>query len=136
MVTLAGNSGLTTILLVAEVVPQEPPLVVKVKVIGVVELAAAVKVAVPGVLPVLFVNVPLGADHTAAVAPPVNEPPRTADVPPWQIAVITVPALTVGLGLTVITTAFDVAGLPVKQGDAFEVMTQVTLAAFVNVASV
>ena len=74
--------GLTTISLVAEVVPQEPPLVVKVKVIGVVEFAAAVKVAVPGVLPVLLAKVPLGADHTAAVAPPPNEPPKAADVPP------------------------------------------------------
>ena len=136
MLTLAGNSGLTTIFLVAEVVPHDPPLVVNVNMIGVVELAAAVKVAVEGVLPVLFVNVPLGADHTAAVAPPPNEPPRATEVPPWQIAVIADPALTIGLGLTVITTALDVAGLPVEQGDAFEVMTQVTLAPFVNVASV
>ena len=82
MVTLAGRLGLTTILLVAEVVPHDPPLVVKVRSIGEVELTAAVKVAVEGVLRILFVNVPLGADHTAAVAPPPNEPPSAAEVPP------------------------------------------------------
>ena len=91
-----------------------------------------------GVVPPLFVNEPPAApsDQTAAVAPPPNEPASAAEVPPWQIAVIAAPAFTVGLGLTVITTAFDVAGLPVKQGDAFEVMTQVTLALLANVVEV
>ena len=65
----------------AVVVPQDPPLVVNVNVIGVVEFAAAVNVAVLGVLPVLFANVPLDADHTAAVAPPPKEPPKATDVP-------------------------------------------------------
>ena len=81
ILTLAGKLGLTTILLEAVVVPQDPPLVVNVNVIGVVEFAAAVNVAVLGVLPVLFANVPLDADHTAAVAPPPKEPPKAADVP-------------------------------------------------------
>ena len=63
--------GFTVICLVAVVVPQLPPLVVSVSVMGVVELEAAVNVAVLGVLPVLFVKVPLGADHIAAVAPPL-----------------------------------------------------------------
>ena len=70
ILTLAGKFGLTTILLEAVAVPQDPPLVVNINVIGVVEFAAAVKVAVFGVLPVLFANVPLDADQTAAVAPP------------------------------------------------------------------
>ena len=63
--------GLTVICLVAVVVPQLPPLVVRVSVMGVVELEADVKVAVLGVLPVLLEKVPLGADHIAAVAPPL-----------------------------------------------------------------
>ena len=42
MLTLAGNSGLTTIFLVAEVVPHDPPLEVKVKVTGLAEDADAV----------------------------------------------------------------------------------------------
>ena len=66
----AVGLGFTVICLVAVVVPQLPPLVVRVSVIGVVEFEAAVNVAVPGVLPVLLVKVPLGADHTAELAPP------------------------------------------------------------------
>ena len=41
------------------------------------------------------------------------------------------PALAVGFGLTVIVTAFEVAGLPVAQV-AFEVITQVTTSLFAN----
>ena len=78
---LAGKLGLTTIFFEAVVVPQDPPLVVSVNVIGVVEFEAGVNVAVPGVLPVLFANVPLEADHTAAVAPPPKDPPNAAEVP-------------------------------------------------------
>ena len=40
------------------------------------------------------------------------------------------------LRLTVIVTAFDVAGLPVKQGVALEVITQVTISLFANAAFV
>ena len=82
MLTLAASVGLTTMLFEAVVVPHDPPLVVSVNVIGVVELDAAVNVDVPGVLPVLFAKVPLGADHTAEVAPPPKDPPRATDVPP------------------------------------------------------
>jgi hypothetical protein len=87
--------GLTTCVLVAVTIPQDPPLVVNVKVMGVGEFAAAVNVAVPGVLPVLLAKVPLGADQTAAVAPPPKEPPSTPVVPPWQMAANTEPALAV-----------------------------------------
>ena len=40
------------------------------------------------------------------------------------------------LGLTVITIAFDVAGEPVKHGDAFDVITTVTESLFANVVVV
>ena len=73
---------MTTIDLLADVVPQEPPLVVKVNIIGLVELELDVKVAVSGVLPVLLLNVPLGALHTADVAPPSKLPPNAPDVAP------------------------------------------------------
>ena len=95
--------GLTVIVLVAFVVPHDPPEVVNVNVIGVVDPAEAVYVAVLGVAPPLFVNEPLAPSvHTAEVAPPPNDPPNAAEVPPWQIAPITPPTLTVGFGLTVI----------------------------------
>ncbi len=54
-------------------------------------------------LPVLLAKVPLVADHIADVAPPPNEPPKAADVPLWQIAVIADPTLTVGFGFTTIS---------------------------------
>jgi len=101
--TLTVGFGLTTIVLVAFVVPHDPPEVVNVNVIGVVDPAEAVYVAVLGVAPPLFVNEPLAPSvHTAEVAPPPNDPPNAAEVPPWQIAPITPPTLTVGFGLTVI----------------------------------
>jgi hypothetical protein len=58
---------------------------------------------VPGVPPPLLAKVPPTppSDQIADVAPPPNEPPREAVVPPWQIAATAEPALTVGLGLTV-----------------------------------
>ena len=39
-------------------------------------------------------------------------------------------------GLTVIVTVFDIAGLAVKQGVAFEVITQVTTSPLANAAFV
>jgi hypothetical protein len=61
--------GLTTMVFEA-VVLHDPPVVVNVNVMGVAEFAAAVKVAVAGVLPALLAKVPLGADQIAPVAPP------------------------------------------------------------------
>ena len=51
----------------------------------------------------LFVNEPPAPPslHIAAVAPPPNEPPNAAVVPPWHIAATAEPAFTVGLGFTV-----------------------------------
>ena len=46
--------------------------------------------------------------HIAAVAPPPNEPPKAADVPPWQIAATADPALAVGFGFTVNVLLADV----------------------------
>ena len=77
--TLAGKLGFTTICLVAVAVPHEPPLVVKVKVIGVVEFEDAVYVAVPGFD--ALAKVPLDADQVPPVAPPLTDPPKTAEVP-------------------------------------------------------
>ena len=69
-----------------------------------------------GVAPPLFVNEPLAPSvHTADVAPPPNDPPNAAEVPPWQIADIAPPTATVGFGLTVMVTVLLVAGLPVAQ---------------------
>ena len=57
-----------------------------------------------GVAPPLLVNVPPAppSDQTAEVAPPPKEPPKATVVPPWQIAAVALPVLTVGFGLTVI----------------------------------
>src|ERR1035437_1151496 len=101
--TFTVGFGLTVIVFVAKVVTHEPPAVVNLNVTGVPEPAAAVYVVVAGVKPPLFVNDPPAPPsvHTADVAPPPNDPPSTAEVPPWQIATIAPPTLTVGLGLTV-----------------------------------
>ena len=101
--TFTVGLGLTVKLLLAEVVPHAPPEVVKVKVTGEVEDADAVYVVVAGVLPVLLVNVPPAPPslHTAEVAPPPNEPPNAAVVPPWQIPATAEPAFAVGFGFTV-----------------------------------
>ena len=95
--------GFTVKLLLAEVLLQEPPDVVNVNVTGLVDEAEAVYVVVAGVLPLLLVNVPPAPPslHTALVAPPPNEPPKAAVVPPWQIAATAEPAFTVGIGFTV-----------------------------------
>jgi hypothetical protein len=102
--TFTVGLGLTVRILFAEVVPHDPPAVVSVSVTEAGAAAAAVYVVVFGVAPPLFVNEPPAppSDHTADVAPPPNDPPRANVVPPWQIAATAPPALTVGLGLTVI----------------------------------
>ena len=103
--TFTVGFGLTVNNLVANVVPHEPPDVVSVNVTDAGAAAAAVYFAVLGVAPPLFVNEPPAPPsvHTADVAPPPNDPPKAAVVPPWQIAAITPPTLTVGFGLTVST---------------------------------
>ena len=55
-------------------------------------------------LPPLLVKLPPAppSDHTAEVAPPPNEPPNAAEVPPWQIAATAEPAFAVGFGFMVI----------------------------------
>jgi hypothetical protein len=96
---------------VAKIVPHKPPAVVNLNTTGDPDPAAAVYVVVAGVAPPLFVNDPPAPPsvHTADVAPPPNDPPSAADVPPWQIAAIAPPTLTVGLGLTVRTLLAEVA---------------------------
>ena len=82
--TFTVGFGLTVIFLVANVVPHDPPAVVSVNVTGVPEAADAVYVAVFGVAPPLFANDPPAPPslHTADVAPPPNDPPKAAEVPP------------------------------------------------------
>jgi hypothetical protein len=67
----------------------------------------------------------------AGVAVNVTELP--AQMPVADAAMET---LAVRIGFTVIVTVFEVAGEPVKHGDAFEVITQVTAALFANVVEV
>ena len=69
---------------------------VSVKVAVPVNGGGGVQVAVPGVLPPLFANVPPAppSDHTAEVVPSRNEPPKAADMPPWQISAIAGPTST------------------------------------------
>jgi hypothetical protein len=82
--TLTVGLGLTVSTLLAFVVPHDPPAVVSVNVTDAGAPAAAVYVVVPGVAPVLFAKLPPAAPslHTADVAPPPNDPPRAAVVPP------------------------------------------------------
>ena len=79
----------------------------------------------PGVAPLLFVNVPPAppSDHTAEVAPPPNEPPNAAVVPPWHIAGVIAPELTVGFGFTVIVLLALV--VPQKPPDVVKVKVTV-----------
>jgi hypothetical protein len=72
VVTDADGTRITVTDLLADVVPQDPPEVVSVKVTGEPEDADAVYVVVLGVVPPLLVNVPPAppSDHNADVAPP------------------------------------------------------------------
>jgi hypothetical protein len=63
-----------------------------------------------------------------AVAPKITVP--VPDLEPGVVPVM------VGTAETVIVTVLDVAGEPVKQGEAFDVNTQVTVFPFVNVEEV
>ena len=113
--TFTVGLGLTVRILLAEVVPHDPPAVVRVNVTDAGAAAAAVYVVVPGVAPPLPVNDPPAAPsvQTADVAPPPKDPPKAAVVPPWHIAATAPPTLTVGLRFTVRTAApLVVAQLP------------------------
>ena len=83
--------GLTVKDLFAEVVEHKPPLVVRVKITDCRELLQKrYTLLFPAYCLPLLANVPPAppSDHTAAVAPPLNEPPKAAVVAPWQIAVV------------------------------------------------
>ena len=96
--TVAVVGGIfTSCVFEAVVVPQEPPVVVKIKVAVPVKPAGGVQVAVFGVNPPLLLNVPPEVvDQVAPMALPPNDPFNPAVVPPWQIAARTLPALAVG----------------------------------------
>ena len=99
--------GFTVTVLLAVAVPQEPTLVVNVRVAVPEYPAGGVHVAFRIVAEGLKVP-PAGVDQVPPVAPPPTEPPSPAVVPLWQIAAITGPALTVGFGFTVIVLLADV----------------------------
>ena len=81
--------------------PQEPPLLVKVKVAVPLNPAGGVQVAFK--LVALGLKVPPAfEDQVPPVAEPPTLPPKAAEVPPWQMAGRAAPTLTVGAGVTVI----------------------------------
>jgi hypothetical protein len=99
--TFTVGLGFTTIVLLKVVVPQEPPLVVSTRVAVPEYAGGGVQVAFRSVA--LGLNVPPAVVlQVPSVAPPPTEPPKFAEVPPWQIAVIAPPTFTVGLGFTTI----------------------------------
>lgn len=97
---IAETTGVvfTVTFLLADVVPQKPPLVVSVKVTVPGADAEAVYNALAGLL---FVNEPAlppdkPSDQVPPVAPPPTEPPRARVVLPWHKFATAGPALTVG----------------------------------------
>lgn len=106
ILTAGNKEELIVRVLLAFAVPQEPPPLVSVNVTVAGAEAEAVYVARFGVAPPLLAKVPAAApdkpsDHTALVAPPLNDPPNVAVVPPWQIAVTAPPTFTAGVGFIV-----------------------------------
>jgi len=92
----------------ADAVPQEPPVVVSVKVAVPLNPAGGVHVAFNVVASGLKVP-PAGVDHIPPVATPPTKPFNAAEVPPWQIAGKAGPAFAVGFGFTVIVAADELA---------------------------
>ena len=93
--------------MLAVVVPQKPPLVVKVKVAVPLYPPGGVQVVFNEVAPLLKVPPTPPSLHVPPVAPPPTEPPNATEVPPWQIALSAEPALAVGFGLTVRLVVLD-----------------------------
>jgi hypothetical protein len=125
-VKASAASGFTTCVLLADVVPHDPPLVVSVNVDVPLNPAGGVHVAFKVVAFGLKVP-PSGVDHVPPVAEPPTLPPNAAEVPPWQIALRADPAFAVGDGLTVIVTVLDIAGLPVAHVAVEVISTVITL---------
>lgn len=101
------------ILFDAEVVPQEPPDEVNVRVAVPVYPAGGVQVAFNVVA--LGENVPPADDvQVPLVAGALTLPPKAAETPPWQIAAKPGPTFTVGFGVTVIVPVAFTAPQPVK----------------------
>ena len=81
MLTEGTKVGLTVRVLEADPVPQEPPLVVRVKVAVPLNVEGGVYVAFKVVA--FGLNVPpTSEDQVPPVAPPPTEPPKAADVVP------------------------------------------------------
>ena len=134
IVTDGTKVGFTVSVLLAKIVPQEPPDVVNVRVTLAGADEEAVYVVVLGVVPELFVKVPPAppSDHTALVAPPPNDPPNAAVVLPWHSAAMAPPTFTVGLGFTVMAMLLLVAVVGAAQV-AFETINTVNTSPFVIV---
>lgn len=101
----------TFICLLAEVLPQRPPVEVSVSV-AVPEYEEggdqiAFNVFAEGLK--LPPNVP--SDHIPPVAPPPTEPPNPMVLPPLQIGVTAAPAFAVGDGFTVTNTELEFSAL-------------------------
>ena len=96
----AFGAACTVIFFVSVVVPQLPPLVVKVNVI--LPLSDELAVYVAFATSFAFVQLPAPPVHVPPVAPPLTDPPIAADVPLWHIDDRALPALAVGLAFTVI----------------------------------
>jgi len=95
--------GLTTWVLLSVATPQEPPLVVRVKIAVPKKSAGGFHLAFK--LLALGTKVPPADDvHVPPVAEPPTLPPSASVVPPWQIAARAVPAFAVGSWLTVIAS--------------------------------
>jgi hypothetical protein len=101
------------ILFDADVVPQEPPDEVNVRVAVPVYPASGVQVAFNVVA--LGENVPPADDvQVPLVAGALTLPPKAAETPPWQIAAKPGPTLTVGFAVTfTVLVAVAVAHPPV-----------------------
>jgi hypothetical protein len=99
---LATGVANTVIVFESVAGPQEPPLVVRVRVAVPLYPAGGVQVASRSVSDGEKVP-PAGVDQVPPVAEPPTEPPRAAEVPPWQKLDIAGPALAVGESNTVIS---------------------------------
>ena len=84
----------TTIVFVLDTGVQAPPVVVNLRVAVPKKAGGGVQIAFNVVADGLNVP-PEAVDHIPPVAPPPIEPPRTADVPPWQIDSIDGPRSTI-----------------------------------------
>jgi hypothetical protein len=108
VIVIAPVAPVTSCVLEAVTAPQDPPLVVSVRVAVPVNPTGGVHVAFNVVAP--GVNVPPdGVDQVPPVAEPPTEPPKGAEEPVPQIGLKAAPALAVATAFTVIRPSNEVA---------------------------